>query len=153
MFKIEAFAPEHREAFRQLNEEWISTYFKLEQPDLDSLGNPEGYILAKGGHIFVATIDSKAVGVCAMIRRDDIGGYELAKMAVSPEARGQNIGYTLGQAVIAKARSMNARCVYLESNTILETAIRLYERLGFQRIVGPKTPYERCNIQMSIDLS
>ncbi len=150
--KIEPYQPKYKNAFYKLNEEWIKTYFKMEKPDRDALDNPKGYILDKGGFIFVATIDKEPVGVCALIKRDDLQCYELAKMAVSPKAQGKNIGFLLGQAVIEKAASLKASRVFLESNTILTPAIRLYEKLGFKKVEGPPTPYERCNIQMELKL-
>lgn len=150
--KIEAYQPKYKKAFYRLNEEWITTYFKMEKPDRDALENPKESILNKGGFIFVATINKEPVGVCALIRRDDLDCYELAKMAVSPKAQGKNIGFMLGQAVINKALSLKADRIFLESNTILKPAIKLYEKLGFKKIVGPPTHYERCNIQMELKL-
>ncbi|UOF02462.1 bifunctional helix-turn-helix transcriptional regulator/GNAT family N-acetyltransferase [Bdellovibrio reynosensis] len=151
--KIESYKPKYKEAFFKLNEEWISKYFKMEQPDRDALGNPKGYILDKGGAIFVATLNGEPVGVCALIKRDDLNCFELAKMAVSPKAQGKNIGYLLGKACIEKAEELKTDRLFLESNTILKPAIRLYEKLGFKKVVGPPTPYERCNIQMELRLN
>lgn len=150
--KIEPFQPKYKEAFYKLNEQWITEYFKMEKPDLEALQNPKEYILDRGGFIFVATVDKEPVGVCALIKRDDLGCYELAKMAVSPKVRGKNIGFLLGKAVVDKAASLKADRVFLESNTILKPAIKLYEKLGFKKVVGPPTPYERCNIQMELKL-
>ena len=150
--KIEAYQPKHQQAFRKLNEEWIKTYFKMEKPDYDALDNPKKYILDRGGFIFVATIDKYVVGVCALLWREDLKVYELAKMAVDPKFRGKNIGYILGRAAIDKCVSLKADRLYLESNTILTPAIKLYEKLGFKKVAGPPTPYERCNIQMELKL-
>lgn len=150
--KIESYQPKYNEAFRELNKEWITKYFKMEKPDIEALDNPKKYILDRGGFIFVATRDKKPVGVCALLKRDDLNAYELAKMAVSSEERGKNIGFLLGKAVIEKAISLKANRLFLESNTILEPAIKLYQKLGFKKIVGPPTPYERCNIQMELEL-
>lgn len=147
------YTPKYAEAFRALNIEWISTYFKMEAADYRSLDDPEGYILNKGGHIFVALYQNNPVGVCALIKMNDgEHDFELAKMAVSPAAQGKNIGWLLGQAALNKAAELGGRKVYLESNTILKPAINLYNKLGFKKIVGHTTPYERCNIQMSVDL-
>ena len=74
--------------------------------------------------------------------------FELAKMAVSERAQGKNIGWLLGQKMLKKAKDLGAKKVYLERNTILTPAINLYYKLGFERIVGPPSPYERSNIQM-----
>ncbi|RYY25293.1 MAG: MarR family transcriptional regulator, partial [Chitinophagaceae bacterium] len=49
-------------------------------------------------------------------------------------------------------RELGARKVYLESNTKLEPAINLYYKLGFKKIAGAPSPYERCNIQMELEL-
>ena len=151
--EIISYTPEYKTAFKSLNEEWISTYFKMEESDYKALDRPEEYILAKGGHILIALYDGEPLGVCALIKMND-GEYdfELAKMAVSPKAQGKNIGFTLANAVLSHAREMGAKKIYLESNTILKPAINLYQKLGFQKVDGKPTPYERCNIQMELVL-
>lgn len=149
---IEDYQPKYQDAFRTLNEEWISTYFEMEDADRKALEDPQEYIIDRGGFIFVALLDGEPVGVCSLLKRDDLDAYELAKMAVSPKAQGKSIGHLLGRAAVDKAASLGASRVYLESNTQLVPAIRLYEKLGFKRIVGPPTPYERCDIQMELTL-
>ncbi len=147
------YRPEHRSAFQELNEQWITHYFKLEDADRKALDNPQGYILDNGGLILVAVENGIVLGVCALLKMEDSKyDYELAKMAVSPKARGRGIGYLLGTASIAKARECGASYLYLESNTILKPAIALYEKLGFKKVSGHYTPYERCNIQMELQL-
>ncbi|RYZ22655.1 MAG: GNAT family N-acetyltransferase, partial [Chitinophagaceae bacterium] len=151
--QIVDFKPQYHQAFKDLNEEWITTYFKMEEADYKALDNAEGYILNGGGHILVALYNNEPVGVCALIKMNDPDyDYELAKMAVSPKVQGRNIGYLLGQAAIAKAKEVGAKKIYLESNTILKPAINLYHKLGFSKVVGRETPYERCNIQMELEL-
>lgn len=152
--KIVPYAPAHQAAFRQLNEAWISTYFKMEKADYQALEHPKEYILDKGGIILVALYENEVAGVCALIPMQDITyDFELAKMAVSPEARGKGIGWLLGQAIISKAKELGAKTLYLESNTRLEPAINLYQKLGFEKVSGHPTPYERCNIQMELKLT
>lgn len=149
--RIVPFAPEHAKAFRDLNERWISTYFKMEEPDYHSLDHPREYILDKGGHIFIALLEGRPVGTVALIPVD-AHTHELAKMAVDPSAQGLGIGWLLGQAAIAKGRELGLKRIYLESNTALKPAISLYYKLGFEKITGQVSPYERCNIQMEIRL-
>jgi len=151
--QIVGYKPAYQDAFKRLNEEWISKYFKMEAADHKALDHPQKNIIDKGGHILVALYNNEPVGVCALIKMDDpVYEYELAKMAVSPIAQGKNIGWLLGQAIIEKARSLGAKKLYLESNTILQPAIKLYHKLGFKKVVGHATPYERCNIQMELVL-
>ena len=147
------YQPGHQQAFRKLNEEWITRWFKMEEADYKALDNPKGYILDKGGYILVAMYENKPAGVCALIKMNDPEyDFELAKMAVSPHAQGKNIGWMLGNAAIEKAKTAGARKIYLESNTILKPAINLYHKLGFKKIAGHPTPYERSNIQMELEL-
>ena len=40
--EIVEFEPAHAEAFRALNEAWISKYFTLEPKDLEALADPQG---------------------------------------------------------------------------------------------------------------
>jgi len=143
----------YKEVFRDLNVEWISTYFKMEPSDYKALDNADSYILQNGGHILVALLNKEPVGVCALIKmKDPIYDFELAKMAVSPKAQGKKIGWLIGEAIKDKARSIGAKTLYLESNTMLTPAINLYRKLGFMEVFGRDTPYERCNIQMALDL-
>ena len=145
------YEPKYKQAFVDLNVEWISHYFKMEESDYKALTNPEDYILGKEGHILVALYNDEPVWVCALIPFPDADyDFELAKMAVSPKAQGKNIGYLLGTAVINKAKNAGATKIYLESNTILKPAIGLYRKLGFTEIPLRPTPYERCDIQMEL---
>ena len=149
--KIVDFEDHYHAAFKALNVEWISTFFKMEEADFKALDNPKEYILGKGGHIFVALYNGAPVGVCALIKMNHPKyDFELAKMAVSPQAQGLNIGWILGQSIIEKAQNLGAKSLYLESNTVLKPAIGLYQKLGFKKVVGEATPYERCNIQMEL---
>lgn len=152
--QIVEYEPQYQSAFKSLNEEWISTYFEMEEADYKVLDNPKEYILDKGGKIFVALYNNDPVGVCALIKINDSDyDFEMAKMAVSPKAQGKNIGWLLGQAVINTAKELGASKIFLESNTILKPAINLYQKLGFRKIAGHPTPYKRCNIQMELNLN
>lgn len=151
--QIVDYLSQYQSAFRSLNEEWISKYFEMEETDYKALDHPEEYILNKGGKIFMALYNDEPLGVCALIKMDDPEyDFEMAKMAVSPKAQGKNMGYLLGLRVIDEAKKLGASKIYLESNTILKPAINLYNKLGFKKISGRSTPYQRCNIQMELSL-
>ena len=60
--------------------------------------------------------------------------------------------YRLGEAIKKTAKELGASKIYLESNTSLAPAINLYYKLGFQKITGRPTPYQRANIQMELNL-
>jgi GNAT superfamily N-acetyltransferase len=152
--EIVDFEPKYKDAYKALNEEWISRYFKLEETDYIMLENPQDYVIKPGGYIFVALYKNKPVGVCALVKSKGLDyDYELAKMAVSPFVQGKKIGFLLGQALIAKAESLGAKRIYLESNTLLKPAINLYYKLGFVKIENRTSKYERVDIQMELLLS
>src|SRR5258708_28866543 len=94
--QIVDYLPEHYLAFKQLNEEWITTYFKMEAEDHHALDHPQEYILDKGGHIFMALDQCQPVGTCSLIRMED-GNFELAKMGGGPLAKGKGIGWLVRQ--------------------------------------------------------
>ena len=151
--EIVNYEADYKEVFTDINVEWISTYFKMEASDYKALENAESHILRNGGYILVALLNKEPIGVCALIKMNDpMYDYELAKMAVAPKAQGKKIGWLIGEAIKDKARSIGAKTLYLESNTILTPAISLYRKLGFIEVFGRKSPYERCNIQMALVL-
>jgi GNAT superfamily N-acetyltransferase len=150
--RIVEYRREHRERFASLNLEWITTYFAVEDADRKALDDPEGHILRPGGCILMAELGGEVVGTCALIRVAD-HTLELAKMAVTESARGQGIGFALGAAAVARAKTLGARRVELLSNTVLRPALRLYERLGFVEVPLPETEYRRANVKMVLDLS
>ena len=145
--QIVNFEPKYEDAFRELNYEWINKYFEVETSDQQMLEDPQGYIIGRGGFIFVGLMDGKPVGVCALVKGER---WELAKMAVSPVAQGKGLGWHLGKAVIDKAKELGVGTLFLETNSILEPAIRLYKKLGFEEITGCESPYARCNVQMEL---
>lgn len=150
--KIVNYKPKYQTAFKTLNEEWISKYFVMEVADYKIIDDPQS-VLREGGTILVALADNEPVGVCALIKMDDPAyDFELAKMAVSPKAQGKGIGRLLGEAIKKAAKEAGVSKIYLESNTILTSAINLYQKLGFKEISGHSSPYKRVNIQMELDL-
>src|SRR5687767_13034630 len=63
--QIVDYKPAYQKAFQQLNEEWITKYFRMEEADHKALSNPQKNIIAKGGYILVALYNNEPVGVCA----------------------------------------------------------------------------------------
>jgi DNA-binding MarR family transcriptional regulator/GNAT superfamily N-acetyltransferase len=147
--RIVPFRPELRQHFYRLNADWLERYFELEPFDVEVLSNPEGMILEGGGAVFFAQLGGEVVGTCAL-KQESSGEFELTKMGVDPEAQGLGIGRKLIEAVIAEFERIGGAELFLETNTKLKTAIRLYESVGFehQPAVRQGTPYSRANVYM-----
>ncbi len=151
--QIVDFKSEFSTAFKTLNQWWIESYFIMEPSDYTILNHPQSEVIDKGGVILFAIIDNAPVGVCALIKsKVKDYNFELAKMGVHPDWHGQGIGWKLGKACLEKAKALGARTVFLESNTKLEVAMYLYKKLGFRKVDSFPTPYDRCNIQMLVEL-
>jgi ribosomal protein S18 acetylase RimI-like enzyme len=134
--------------FERLNRIWLEEHALLEPVDLEYLQDPEGHILAGGGEVFFAAQGDVIVGTCAAIHVAP-GVWELAKLAVAPEARGHGLGRRLCHVVLDYARAAGAGQIVLTSHTALVEAIRLYESLGFQHEELPAdVRYESANVFM-----
>uniref|UniRef100_UPI0035C9C1B5 GNAT family N-acetyltransferase n=1 Tax=uncultured Sphingomonas sp. TaxID=158754 RepID=UPI0035C9C1B5 len=149
---IHAYRDDLAQAFHDINAQWISAMYRLEQTDRDVLENPYAKIIAPGGDIvFVEAEGLGIVGACAL-QKTGPDQYELTKMGVLESARGRKAGEFLLHAVIARAREMGAGRLYLLSNAKSEAAIHLYEKAGFvhdaEIMAEFGARYERCNVAM-----
>jgi ribosomal protein S18 acetylase RimI-like enzyme/DNA-binding MarR family transcriptional regulator len=147
--EVVPYSSELRADFYRLNADWLERYFHIEEVDHRVLSDPEGSILSGGGRIFFARSGDRVVGTCALMQ-DEPGVYELTKMAVDPTAQGLGIGRKLIERAIAEFKALSARQLFLETNTKLAPAIRLYESVGFehQPTVRQGTHYSRANVYM-----
>ncbi len=150
--EVERFDERYAADFKRLNLEWIEMYFKVEEMDEKHLNNPREYIIEPGGEIYSVVEDGKVKGACALIFHEE-GVYEIAKMAVDQDSRGKGYGNLLMEASIEGARDKGADKILIVSNTILEPAINLYKKYGFQTThLGQDPDYKRGNIELQLEL-
>lgn len=145
--EIIPFVNDLAEHFKQLNEAWLKKYFYIEPKDVEVLGDPQAFIIDKGGHIYFAKLGNDIVGTFALIK-EAAGVYELGKMAVKEEYQGRSIGNKLLQHALEQARVLGASKVILYSNTILGPAMHLYKKWGFVEVPMDASDYKRSNIKM-----
>jgi len=145
------FQDEYASNFRDLNIEWLETYFYVENHDKEVLENAKSYIIDNGGYIFFALFEGHVAGTVALM--NEPAGFELSKMAVSPKYQGLKIGQKLMQHCIDFAKTQGWDELLLYSNTILENAIYIYKKYGFKEVeVEKDSPYARSNIKMVLQL-
>lgn len=149
--QIVDYRPEHADAWRALNEAWISQHFVLEDADRVVLGDPQAELLDKGGAIFIAIDQGEVVGCCGLKAMAD-GGFEVVKMTASEASRGLGVGRALMEACIQRARTLGAPRLYLETNSVLAPALGLYRRYGFVELPAQPTPYARADVFMELRL-
>ncbi len=139
-------------AFERLNRSWIEKFFCLEDKDRATLQDPYKYIVEAGGQVFLAVHGVQAVGCVAIVVRDSIT-YEIIKMAVEETFQRRGVGRELLNSAISWARDRRVRRLWLETNHVLTSAIRLYESCGFRHLPKDKclpSPYQRSDVQMEL---
>tara|TARA_B100000989_G_scaffold97733_1_gene71229 strand:- start:6698 stop:7165 length:468 start_codon:yes stop_codon:yes gene_type:complete len=150
--KIISFENKYSKYFYELNYDWLNEYFYVEDYDQKVLKNCKKEIINKGGQIFFAVNDSNIVGTMALIPRGK-GVYELNKMAVRKDLRGNGIGNQLIKFIVDYSKDKGFNSVILYSNTVLKNSIHLYNKFGFKEVDNPDAPYERSDIKMQLILS
>lgn len=141
------FSIEYKQAFHDLNLEWVQSLFTVEPYDIEQLENPER-ILDAGGEIWFARLDGETVGTGALYCKGE-GLFELAKMAVRPNLRGRGIGAKLLEVLIRRFRERGGKRLVLATNSKLVNAIALYRRYGFVDYVPDSPPeYARADTFM-----
>ena len=138
-----------RDHFYRLNAQWLERHFRIEDIDRAVLSDPERYILAPGGAIFFARLGGEVIGTCALLQESP-GVFELTKMGVDETFRGLGAGKRLLEACIAEFHRRGGKTLFLESNSRLQTALRMYEKAGFvmQPSVREGSHYERADVYM-----
>jgi N-acetylglutamate synthase-like GNAT family acetyltransferase len=152
--EIVDYQPRFKRYFKSLNVQWLQEYFKVEETDKILLSDPHGKVIKPGGLVLFARLDGKIVGTAALIKHNK-HIYELAKMAVTREVRGRQVGRKLGLAAIERAKKAGARQLVLLTSPQLTAAYNLYRSLGFVEISPEQpwaTPHRRESIAMSLEL-
>lgn len=109
-----------------------------DQPDLMQI---DDFYFANGGSFWGAFIDGELVGTIALIKFDEKAAA-IRKMFVKKEFRGKEYGIAqkLLEILIAYCQKNGIDEVYLGTVSILEAALRFYERNHFIRIEKEQLP-------------
>ena len=151
-FRIVPFHKKYSSTFYHLNKIWIEESFSLEESDKFDLLNPEESIINKGGEIFFVLIKNKPIATVAMIPiKSDT--YELAKMTVDTQYRGNGIANKLMNKCILFAKEKKAKEIILITNDILVIARNLYDKYGFKEVPLDSDKYLRGNVKMTLNLT
>ncbi|MBT8116077.1 MAG: GNAT family N-acetyltransferase [Arenicella sp.] len=153
MFDIQIvnYESRYQSAFKQLNLEWMSRNWDLDEADMQLLDDPQTHLIDTGGVVLIALLNGVAVGTCSLSRLDE-QSYELVKMCVTRRLRGQGIGKQLAEHAISSARRKGAQRIYLRTASNLTAAISLYRKLGFVELDCDANESDRCDIEMEMPL-
>jgi len=149
--RIVPFHKKYSSTFYHLNKIWIEESFLLEESDKFDLLDPEKSIINKGGEIFFVLIENKPIATAAMIPiKSDT--YELAKMTIDTQYRGNGIANKLMDKCILFAEEKEAKEIILITNDTLVIARNLYDKYGFKEVPLDSDKYLRGNVKMTLNL-
>lgn len=145
--KIVPYQERYKEDFIEMNKQWISNMFVIEEEDLSVLNNIEAAIEA-GGQIFFAIDEDENVLACCMIAPLPNGEWEIEKFCAKGMYTGTGAGSACLKACIDYAKEKHVEKVVIVTNTKCEQAIHLYRKFGFIEVPVDKEefPFERANI-------
>lgn len=84
-------------------------------------------------HVIVLYLDDEPIG-CGAIKQHPENTVEVKRMYISKKLQGKNLGITILTELEIWAKELgNVRCI-LETGTMLQGAIRFYEKHNYQRI-------------------
>jgi GNAT superfamily N-acetyltransferase len=116
--------PTHWDGYRQNILTTLADVKPAEQIVAEQDGQVVGTVLLYPA----GTVFSSADGLQVTLRWP-----EVRLLAVTPGARGQGVGTALMRECVRRARQAGAAALTLHTTDIMQTAIRLYERMGFTR--------------------
>lgn len=97
-----------------------------------------------GGEFWVVESAGEVVGTAAYCPTDrSENGAEIRKMFLLPMVRGQGLGRYLLGALETAAHQRGVRTLWLETATVLDRAVALYEKSGYLLAEGVETA--RCD--------
>lgn len=148
--QIVDYLPEHRLRFKEINEQWITRSYVMEEEDIKTVEDPETYILKEGGKIYIALYKDYPVGTCAYLNMGN-NVYEMIKFAVDENYRGLKIGKILVEESVKSIKRMGADKIILFSNRKGSAkAIEMYFKMGFKEIPLGNSEFARADIKMEL---
>jgi putative acetyltransferase len=152
-FTVRGAAPSDAAAVREIVRGVLDEYGLPPDPggidrDLEDL---DAFYFSRGGGFLVAVDDdAHVVGSCGVVPIDG-ATWELRKMYLRADARGQGLGKRLLAHALDFVRSHGGKRVELETASVLVEAIALYTRAGFRPL--PRSPdARRCDKVFALDL-
>ena len=145
--KIVPYDKKYKNTFIEMNKEWISSMFVIEQEDIAMLNNIDKTIVA-GGQIFFAVNYHDEVLACCMIAPLPNGEWEIEKFCARGMYTGTGAGSACLKACMDYAKEKHVEKVVIVTNKKCEHAVHLYKKFGFLEVPVDrnKFPYDRADI-------
>jgi len=119
--------------------------------DPEVLAMSEYYTLESQSLYLVASVDGKIVGGCGIAPfNGSLDTCELKKLFLLPQGRGLGLGRQMSEQCLQFATQQGFQQCYLDTLSVMTSAITLYEKLGFSHLEKPMagTEHNGCDVWM-----
>ena len=127
--EVKALFSEYTEMLVSLDP-FFHLYLDIQHYD-DEEKNPAKKYRMPDGRLYIAMCNGKAAG-CIALRKLNENDGELKRLYVRPEFRGKGIASMLTKRIIEDAEKIGYKWLYLDTLPELDSAVRLYQKLGFE---------------------
>lgn len=146
-FVIRVWQPQDRQVAAEVIRSVLAEYgigWEPEGADRDVYEVETAY-LQVGGAFWVVEQQGQIVGTAAFypVKRG-VGTVEIRKMYLLPQVRGKGLGRWLLQRLEQEIAAQGFREVWIETASVLQEAVKLYESSGYLPATGIET--ERCDL-------
>lgn len=140
-----------RDIIKQVGAEYgaIGEGYGPSDPEVESMS--QHYIETEGSLYLVAKLDGDIVGGCGIAPFNSSAEVcELKKLFLLSKSRGLGIGKSLTEQCLEFAKRSGYKQCYLDTLASMQTAIRLYEGMGFTHLEQPLegTLHNQCDVWM-----
>lgn len=104
------------------------------EAEFPELQHPASYYAAMGGQMWVAESDGELVGSLAIGETLTQGVFELFKVYVAKEARGQGLAWSMYNLATDLVDSREGHTIKLWTDTRFVEGHQFYDKVGFERV-------------------
>lgn len=156
--KVVPYDPKYRQAFIDINTDWITKWYRIEENDRWVFDHVDD-LIAGGSMIFFALDDGgKPEATCLIERKDEDGKlWEFEKFGAVGQRSKDGAGTAVMLAALDYAKGHGAEKVVIVTHHKCGAAMHLYEKYGFRRL--PEDVYrlgfspERADVWYELDMA
>ncbi len=132
------------------NDSKFKEYLEIQKYD-NEINNLEDKYGVPWGRLYIAFYENQVAG-CIALRKLNETECEMKRLYVKPEFRNKGIAKTLVEKVISDSKEIGYSSMHLDTLPFLQTAIKMYRKMGFYEIECYNDSPIDNTIYMKLDL-